>query len=156
MKHPFRLPLLTAAALCLATFASSSCASFTKDDAKELGAFVAEKSLDIAQAYATGGEVDFKLAAYDLGFDVAGLALKKVQKNLAADSLSAPAANPFLPVVAANPDQIVEDALRQATDQLNAQMGADPVTTTLAIRAAETAIAKALDTLSAPPKSSAL
>ena len=155
MKNPFRLILLTTA-LAVSTLVSSSCANFTKDDAKELGAYVAEKSLDIAQAYATGQEVDFKLAAYDLGFDVANLALKKVQTNLANESLTPPLASPLLPIAATSPDQIVEDALSQATDQLNAQMGADPLTTQLAIQAAETAIAKALATLDSPPKSGAL
>jgi len=155
MKHPFKSTLLAITALAICSLSTSSCAAFTKDDAKELGAYVAKESLEIAKAKLTGSDLDYKTELTNLGFDLAGKAIEKVAHNLTTQ----PSATP-VPVLATAPDthalaeQVVKSALAQATDQLSQQLNSDPDTTALAVEVATDSAAKALAALGSGPGTS--
>lgn len=109
---------------------TSSCANvLTKDDAKELGAVIAQDALAVAAQAATGQWIDLKLSATQTGLKIANLALIKATANITRDVSGNSAtvlAGDTTNLVKVESARIVREALTHAQAQISAGDDSDP------------------------------
>lgn len=127
MKHLFHLLTLALCALMFCTFGASCAGVLTRDDAREIGALLAQESLSLASAHLAGQDVDLENAARALGIRVAGMATQRIAGNLQQSR---------------QPTHVLDTALVTATQQMQ-QSVPDGQISQLASQIATDAVAQA-------------
>lgn len=138
MRHPYRLLTACLLACTLATSVPSCAGMITKQDAAEIGASLANSSLDLAAAYLAGQDIDLKKEAIILGVSAADKAISKVMFNVSNGSN-------------ATPQDVVSNAGQIAEARITGTAVEDPAVAAKAREIAAEAVSVATVQLAAPP-----